>query len=30
MRLIRPSFEIWEQPSGLKGIYKQIERQNIL
>lgn len=26
MKLVKPSFEIWEQPSGLKGIYKQIER----
>lgn len=26
MKLIKPSFEIWEQPSGLKGVYKQIER----
>lgn len=26
MKLIRPSFEIWEQPSGLEGVYKQIER----
>ena len=26
MRLIRPSFEIWEQPAGLEGIYRQIER----
>lgn len=26
MKLIRPSFEIWEQPAGLEGIYKQIER----
>lgn len=26
MKLIKPSFEIWEQPSGLEGIYKQIER----
>lgn len=26
MRLIKPSYEIWEQPSGLEGIYKQIER----
>lgn len=25
MRLIKPSFEIWEQPAGLEGIYKQIE-----
>lgn len=25
MRLIRPSYEIWQQPSGLEGIYKQIE-----
>lgn len=26
MKLIKPSFEIWEQPSGLEGVYKQIER----
>lgn len=26
MRLIKPSFEIWEQSAGLEGIYKQIER----
>ena len=26
MKLIRPSFEIWEQPAGLEGIYKQIEK----
>lgn len=26
MKLIKPSFEIWEQPSGLEGAYKQIER----
>ena len=26
MRLIRPSFEIWKQSSGLEGIYKQIEK----
>lgn len=26
MKLIRPSFEIWEQTAGLEGIYKQIER----
>lgn len=25
MKLIKPSFEIWEQPSGLEGVYKQIE-----
>lgn len=25
MRLIKPSYEIWEQESGLKGVYKQIE-----
>lgn len=25
MKLIKPSFEIWEQPAGLEGIYKQIE-----
>lgn len=25
MRLIKPSYEIWQQPSGLEGIYKQIE-----
>ena len=26
MRLIKPSFEIWEQESGFEGVYKQIER----
>ena len=26
MKLIKPSFEIWEQPTGLEGVYKQIER----
>lgn len=26
MKLIKPSFEIWEQPSGLERVYKQIER----
>lgn len=26
MRLIKPSFEIWEQSSGLEGVYKQIEK----
>lgn len=26
MKLIKPSFEIWEQPAGLEGIYKQIEK----
>lgn len=26
MKLIKPSFEIWEQPAGLKGVYKQIEK----
>lgn len=26
MKLIRPSFEIWEQPYGVDGIYKQIEK----
>lgn len=25
MKLIKPSFEIWEQSSGLEGVYKQIE-----
>jgi len=25
MRLIKPSFEIWHQPSGLEGVYKHIE-----
>lgn len=25
MKLIKPSWEIWEQPTGLEGIYKQIE-----
>ena len=26
MKLIEPNFEIWEQPKGIEGIYKQIER----
>lgn len=26
MRLIKPSFEIWEQEPGIHGIYKAIER----
>ena len=26
MRIIKPSFEIWDQEGGLEGIYKQIER----
>lgn len=26
MRLIKSSYEIWQQPSGLEGVYKQIER----
>lgn len=26
MKIIKPTFEIWEQEPGLKGIYKQIER----
>ena len=26
MKLIKPSFEIWEQLAGLEGVYKQIER----
>lgn len=26
MRLIKPSYEIWDQEEGLEGIYKQIER----
>lgn len=26
MRLIKPSFEVWDQEEGLEGIYKQIER----
>lgn len=25
MRLIKSSYEIWQQPSGLEGVYKQIE-----
>ncbi len=25
MKLIKPSFEIWDQPKGLEGIYKHIE-----
>lgn len=26
MKLVKPSFDIWEQPAGLQGVYKQIER----
>lgn len=26
MKLIEPYFEIWEQPAGLEGVYKQIEK----
>ena len=26
MKLVKPSFDIWQQPAGLEGIYKQIER----
>lgn len=26
MKLVKPSYQIWEQPSGLEGIYKQIEK----
>lgn len=26
MRIVKPSFEIWEQPAGLEGVYKQIEK----
>lgn len=26
MKLIKPSFEIWNQPAGLEGVYKQIEK----
>lgn len=26
MRIIKPSFEIWDQEAGLEGVYKQIER----
>lgn len=26
MKLIKPGFEIWNQPAGLEGVYKQIER----
>ena len=26
MRLIKQSFQIWNQPAGLEGVYKQIER----
>lgn len=25
MRLIKPLYEVWQQPSGLEGIYKQVE-----
>ena len=26
MKIVKPSFEIWEQSVGLKGVYKQIEK----
>lgn len=26
MKLVKPSFEIWNQPAGLEGVYKQIEK----
>lgn len=26
MKLVKPSFKIWNQPAGLEGVYKQIER----
>lgn len=26
MRLIKQSYEVWQQPPGLEGVYKQIER----
>lgn len=26
MKIVKPSFEIWEQPAGLEGVYKQIEK----
>lgn len=26
MKVIEPKVEIWEQPKGIEGIYKQIER----
>ncbi len=26
MKIIKPSYEIWEQPAGFDGVYKQIER----
>lgn len=26
MKFIKPYFEIWEQPAGLEGVYKQIEK----
>jgi len=26
MKLIKPSFEIWEQSAGLEGVYKQVEK----
>ena len=25
MKIVKPSFEIWEQSVGLEGVYKQIE-----
>lgn len=26
MKIQQPQYEIWEQPSGMDGVYKQIER----
>lgn len=26
MRIIKPSFEIWDQEEGLEGVYKQITK----
>lgn len=26
MKLVKPYFEIWEQPAGPEGVYKQIEK----
>ena len=26
MKLINQSYEIWNQPAGLEGVYKQIEK----
>lgn len=29
MKLIKPSFKIWEQEAGLNGVFRQIEREQV-